>query len=92
VPIGAAALIDELESVARGARSIPLTTQVRLDKERFYDVLDRLRAVAPSEASPAIDELDDLIHSAKPVPLTDQVRLNPARLNELVAHVRAAAT
>jgi hypothetical protein len=39
--------IDELEGVARSARSVPLTSQVRVEKERVFDLLDHMRATFP---------------------------------------------
>jgi hypothetical protein len=36
-------LIDELDELARNAKRVPLTTQVRIDLERLQDITDRLR-------------------------------------------------
>ena len=37
-------LIDELDDLIHNAKPVPLTDQVRVDRERVYDLLDRIRA------------------------------------------------
>lgn len=39
-----AALLDELDQLVHNAKAVPLTLQVRIDREQIYDILDRLRA------------------------------------------------
>jgi hypothetical protein len=39
--------IDELEAIARDAKPIPLTGQVRVPKTQLYDRLDELHAALP---------------------------------------------
>jgi hypothetical protein len=40
-------LIAAVEALAAAARRVPLTKQVRVDREPLYELLDRLRAVLP---------------------------------------------
>jgi hypothetical protein len=53
-PIGEVfSAIDELEALTSSARRIPLTSQVRVETERVYDLLDRMRVVLPEAAREA---------------------------------------
>ena len=45
------ALLDQLEEFVRSAPKIPLTDQVRIDRERAYDLVDLLAATLSTEAS-----------------------------------------
>ena len=48
-------LIDKLDDLVHNAKQVPLTDQVRVDKEEIYDILDQMRATASgtrSEMSP----------------------------------------
>ena len=40
-------LLGAVEALARSAKPVPLTRQVRVDREPLHKLLDRLRAVAP---------------------------------------------
>jgi hypothetical protein len=40
-------LIDKLDDMMHSARPVPLTDQVRVDKEEVYDILDQMRANIP---------------------------------------------
>jgi hypothetical protein len=40
-------LIDKLDDLIHNARPVPLTDQVRVDKQELYDLLDRIRAALP---------------------------------------------
>jgi hypothetical protein len=42
-------LIDKLDELVHGARRVPLTDQVRVDREQLYDILDQMRATIPEE-------------------------------------------
>src|SRR4051794_13107058 len=46
-------LIDKLDDVMQKARAVPLTDQVRVDKEVVYDILDQLRAAIPESVKQA---------------------------------------
>jgi len=41
----AAGLVEELEALVQTAKPVPLTGQVRVDKDRMYELLDRLRGL-----------------------------------------------
>jgi hypothetical protein len=46
-------LIDRLDDVVHNAKIVPLTGQVRLDKDDLYDALDQMRACIPEEIKQA---------------------------------------
>src|SRR5215212_861070 len=46
-------LIDKLDDVVHNARPVPLTDQVRVDREEIYDLLDQMRATIPEEIKQA---------------------------------------
>lgn len=46
-------LIDKLDDLIYGARPIPLTDQVRVDREEVYAVLDQIRVCLPEEIKQA---------------------------------------
>jgi len=46
-------LIDKLDEQIHNAKPVPLTDQVRLDKEDMYEVLDQMRATIPEEIKQA---------------------------------------
>ena len=46
-------LIDKLDDLVHNAKSIPLTNQVRVEKEGIYDILDQIRATIPEEIKQA---------------------------------------
>ena len=37
-------LIDKLDDLVHNAKAVPLTDQVRIDREEIYDILDQMRA------------------------------------------------
>src|SRR5919112_576819 len=49
-------LIDKLDDTIHNAKPVPLTDQVRVDKEEIYDILDQMRAEAKREAERIIRE------------------------------------
>ena len=59
-------LIDKLDDLVHNAKPVPLTDQVRVDKEEIYDILDQMRATIPEEIKQAPDiESVYLMASAK---------------------------
>jgi len=42
-------LIDRLDELVHGARRVPLTGQVRVDREELHDILDQMRSTIPDE-------------------------------------------
>jgi catechol 2,3-dioxygenase-like lactoylglutathione lyase family enzyme len=50
-PSAPGALLDELQALVDGARPVPfLSSQVRVDREDVYDLVDRIRAELPQSA------------------------------------------
>src|SRR3569623_73524 len=46
-------LIAKLDDQIHNAKPVPLTDQVRVDKEEIYDILDQMRATIPEEIKQA---------------------------------------
>src|SRR3954471_4513012 len=46
-------LIDKLDDLVHNARPVPLTDEVRVDREEIYDLLDQMRATLPGEIKQA---------------------------------------
>ena len=44
-------LIDKLDDLVHNAKAVPLTDQVRIDREEIYDILDQMRATIPERSS-----------------------------------------
>jgi hypothetical protein len=80
-------LLDSLDAQIQNAKPVPLTDQVRLEKDAMNSTLDQMRAALP-ETSPLIDRLDGLIQNAKPVPLTNQVRVSKAEFESILTAMR----
>ncbi len=61
-------LIDTLDDLVHSAKPIPLTDQVRVDKEGIYDLLDQIRATIPDEIKQArwiVKERQEMLAEAK---------------------------
>ena len=61
-------LIDKLDDVVHNARAVPLTDQVRVDREEIYDLLDQMRATIPEEIKQArwiVKERQEMLAEAK---------------------------
>jgi hypothetical protein len=41
-------LLDRLDDLVHNAKTVPLTDQIRIDREEIYDILDQMRSIAPS--------------------------------------------
>jgi vacuolar-type H+-ATPase subunit H len=46
-------LIDKLDELVHGAKAVPLTDQVRIDREEIWEILDQMRASIPEEIKQA---------------------------------------
>ena len=51
-------LIDKLDDLVHNAKAVPLTDQVRIDREEIYDILDQMRATIAETAPEEIPELE----------------------------------
>src|SRR6059036_2089792 len=61
-------LIDKLDDTIHNARAVPLTDQVRVDKEEIYDILDQMSATIPEEIKQArwiVKERQEMLAEAK---------------------------
>src|SRR5512132_3932815 len=61
-------LIDKLDDTIHNAKPVPLTDQVRVDKEEIYDILDQMRATIPEEIKQArwiVKERQEMLGEAK---------------------------
>src|ERR1700740_3053319 len=61
-------LIDKLDDLVHNAKPVPLTDQVRVDKEEIYDILDQIGAKIPEESKRArwiVREREEMLPEAK---------------------------
>ena len=61
-------LIDRLDDLLHNAKTVPLTDQVRIDREEIYDILDQMRATIPEEVKQArwiVKERQEMLGEAK---------------------------
>jgi hypothetical protein len=66
-PMEILALLDELDDIVHNAKPVPLTDQVRIDKDRVYAILDRMREVFPDTVR-RMREPDEVDRAAEPAP------------------------
>jgi len=62
------ALIDKLDDLIHNARPVPLTDQVRIDREAIYELLDEMRSTIPEEVKQArwiVKERQEMLAEAK---------------------------
>ena len=62
------AMIDTLDDLVLSAKPIRLTNQVRVDKQRIYDILDQIRRTVPEEIKQArwiVKERQDMLAEAR---------------------------
>src|ERR1700737_1009806 len=61
-------LIEKPDDPVHNAKRVPLTDQVRVDKEEIYDLLDQMRATIPEEIKQArwiVKERQEMLAEAK---------------------------
>lgn len=61
-------LIDQLDDLVHKARAVPMTDQVRINREEIYDILDQMRATLPEEIKQArwlVKERQEVLAEAK---------------------------
>lgn len=86
----------ELVELLDRARPIPLTNQVRVDKQTAVELVDSIRQDVAEGGSglerlaETASDVEQAVHQAVPVPLTDQVRLPRERVEELARALRTA--
>jgi F0F1-type ATP synthase membrane subunit b/b' len=67
-PMDVLVLIDKLDDVVHNAKAVPLTDQVRIDREEIYEILDQMRATIPEEIKQArwiVKERQEMLAEAK---------------------------
>ena len=65
-PMDVLVLIDKLDDLVH--KAVPLTDQVRIDREEIYDILDQMRATIPEEIKQArwiVKERQEMLAEAK---------------------------
>jgi fructose-specific phosphotransferase system component IIB len=61
-------LLDKLDDLVHNAKTVPLTDQVRIDKQEIYDILDQMRVTIPEEIKQArwiVKERENMLAEAK---------------------------
>jgi hypothetical protein len=61
-------LINKLDELVRNARHVPLSSEVRVDKEELSDLIDQLRVALPEELKEAqwiVEERQELLAAAE---------------------------
>src|SRR5436853_5813174 len=60
--------IDKLDDLVHNAKAVPLTDQVRIDRDEIYEILDQMRATIPDEIKQArwiVKERQEMLAEAK---------------------------
>ena len=66
--MNALVLVYKCDGLSHNAKPVPLTDQVRVDKEEIYDLLDQMRATIPEEIKQArwiVKERQEMLAEAK---------------------------
>jgi cell division septum initiation protein DivIVA len=61
-------LIEKLDELIDNAKGVPMTTQVRIDREEIEEILDQMRATIPEEIKQArwiVKERQEMLAEAK---------------------------
>ena len=61
-------LIDKLDDLVHSAKAVPLTDQVRIDREEIWEIIDQMRATIPEEIKQArwiVKERQEMLSEAK---------------------------
>ena len=67
-PMDVLVLIDKLDELVHDAKAVPLTDQVRIDREEIWEILDQMRATIPEEIKQArwiVKERQEMLAEAK---------------------------
>ena len=86
--------IDRLDDLVHNAKAVPLTNEVRLDREELARAVDTLLATLPRELESRPDvvahtRLAEVVRKAKPVPLAGDVRVPKGELYDLLDALRS---
>src|SRR6186997_929968 len=92
-------LIDKLDDLVHNAKAVPLTDQVRIDREEIYDILDQMRATIPEEIKQArwiVKERQEMLGEAREQAVreasqTEIVKLAERQAQEIVEDARRQA-
>lgn len=83
-------LIDQLDALVANARPLRFARDwVSLERDPVYELLDRMRTLAPPELQPAIDDIDGFVVGARQIPLKDAARVKRQEIAALVDRLRA---
>src|SRR5215213_6845316 len=93
-------LIDKLDDLVHNAKAVPLTDQVRIDREEIYDILDQMRATIPEEIKQArwiVKERQEMLAEAereqavRDASQTEIVKLAERQAQEIIDESRRTA-
>src|SRR5712691_11385420 len=92
-------LIDKLDDLVHNAKAVPLTDQVRIDRDEIYDILDQMQATIPEEIKQArwiVKERQEMLAEAREQAVreasqTEIVKLAERQAQEIVDDARRQA-
>src|SRR6266508_2411253 len=92
-------LIDKLDDLVHNAKAVPLTDQVRIDREEIYEILDQMRATIPEEIKQArwiVKERQEMLaeareQAAREASQTEIVRLAERQAQDILEDARRQA-
>src|SRR6266545_3211960 len=82
-------LIDKLDDLVHQAKAVPLTDQVRIDREEIYDILDQMLAEAKRECDRVLQEARE--QAVREASQTEIVKLAEKQAQEIVDDARRHA-
>jgi vacuolar-type H+-ATPase subunit H len=88
-------LIDKLDELVATAKNVPMTDQVRIDREELFEIIDQMRSTIPEEIKQArwiVKERQEMLAEAKREAerLISEAREQAEReAHELLEHARA---
>jgi cell division septum initiation protein DivIVA len=99
LPAALRQLIDRLEDVVKGAKHVPFSDEVRVDKQAIRDLLEQMRTAMPAEIKEAqwiVQERRELLSEAQREAerIAEQARDGQAELvsgHELIREAKRAA-
>jgi hypothetical protein len=80
------AAVEEFDALLAQGRPVPLTPEVRVERDGLEAAVARLRSAAARED--LVAQIEGLARRAKKVPLTGQVRLDPDPIRDLLGALR----